>query len=168
MTIVAGTGHRPDKLGTEHYSGYIANNPLRTWVRVRARQELLRLRPFYVISGMAPGFDQDLARVAIELRIPFVAAIPFVGQEDRWPLRGRQEYRQLLQQAYEVVIVCEGGYERWKMQARNEWMVDHCTDVLAAFDGSPGGTANTVNYANRVRRPVHRIDPCEFRVGAAP
>jgi len=157
--IVGATGHRPDKLG-----GYAEEvTPLRAWVRAQIRRYLRQLRPLYGISGMALGVDQDFAEICIELRIPFIAAIPFRGQERAWPPEARTKYRQLLAQAYEVVIVSEGRYENWKMQARNEWMVDHCNVMLCVFDGSPGGTANTVNYADRVRREKIRIDPNEFR-----
>lgn len=161
--IVAGTGHRPDKLGTDAFSGYIDDNPLRVWIKARLRAHLRQLKPLYVISGMAIGFDQDLAEVCIALRVPFIAAVPFVGQECRWRVDAQEKYHALLAKAHDVVIVSDGLYERWKMQARNEWMVDHCNVLLAAFDGSPGGTAGTVNYADRVRRDTRRIDPNEFR-----
>lgn len=163
MSVVGCTGHRPDKLWIGDYSGYSALNPLRAWVKSRTRSLLKQLRPIHAVSGMAPGFDQDFVEVCIDMGIPFVAAVPFEGQERMWPPEAQQQYRKQLKLAYEVVIVTEGGYERWKMQARNEWVVDHITDLIAAFDGSPGGTANTVNYANRVQRPVHRIDPNELR-----
>ena len=163
MTIVSGTGHRPSKLGTDAFSGYIENNPLRVWIKSQLRAHLYQLHPLYVLSGMAIGFDQDLAAVCIELRIPFIAAVPFIGQERLWRHDAQEKYRMLLAHAYEVIVVCDGGYERWKMQARNEFMVDHCNVLLACFDGSPGGTAGTVNYADRVQREVRRINPNDYR-----
>jgi uncharacterized phage-like protein YoqJ len=45
------------------------------------------------------------------------------------------------------------------MQARNEWMVDNSNAMIAVWDGSPGGTANTVKYAQAKERPVLVIDP---------
>ena len=30
------------------------------------------------------------------------------------------------------------------MHARNRWMVEHTSRLIAIFDGSPGGTAHTV------------------------
>lgn len=161
--IVAITGHRPDKLGTSQFSGYAPENPLRTWIKDRLRARLKQLRPLYGITGMALGVDQDFAEICIELKIPFIAAVPFIGQERQWPLQSRERYRELLAQAYDIEIVCAGGYERWKMLARNQWMVDHCNALLAVFDGTAGGTASTVLYANSVQREVYRIDPNEFR-----
>jgi uncharacterized phage-like protein YoqJ len=161
--IVAGTGHRPEKLGTDAFSGYLDDNPLRAWIKAQTRMHLTQLKPLYVISGMAIGFDQDLAEVCIELCVPFVAAIPFVGQERRWRPEAQAKYHALLAKAHEVVVVSDGTYERWKMLARNQWMVDHCNVLLAAFDGTPGGTASTVLYANSIQRDILRIDPNEFR-----
>ena len=34
-------------------------------------------------------------------------------------------------------------------QKRNEWMVDHSSLVLAFYNGEPGGTANTIQYARK-------------------
>lgn len=156
--IVGATGHRPDKLG-----GYDEITPLRAWVRAQLRRQLRQLRPLYGISGMALGCDQDFTEACIELNIPFIAAVPFRGQERAWRREAQGAYKRLLAKAREIVIVSDGSYENWKMQARNEWIVDHCNVLLCVFDGSPGGTANTVNYADRVRREKIRIDPREFQ-----
>lgn len=168
MSIVAGTGHRPHKLWIDDYSGHHPMNPLRAWVKAQTRAKLTTLRPIHVISGLALGFDQDLADVCVDMGIPFIAAIPCDDHDSQWLPEARQHYQKLLKLAYEVVLVTPGPYERWKMQARNEWMVDHCSDLVACFDGSQGGTANTVNYANKLRREVHRIDPNELRRLLAP
>ena len=52
-------------------------------------------------------------------------------------------------------------YAVWKMQKRNEWMVDNCDAVIAVWDGAPGGTANTVDYARKLGKSVLVIDPVE-------
>jgi uncharacterized phage-like protein YoqJ len=161
--ILAGTGHRPEKFFLPTHSGYADDNPLRAWIKREAARHIRALRPLYVISGMADGFDLDLASVCVEIGQPFIAAIPFEGQERRWPARTQQRYRALREKAYEVVVVCEGPYTRDAMLMRNMWMVDHCNVLLAAFDGTPGGTAHTVNYANRMQREIARINPSDYR-----
>lgn len=143
--IIAGTGHRPNKIG-----GYSAQaDQLRFDL---AHWFLSHTRPASVISGMALGWDMALAEAALALEIPFVAAVPFAGQESMWPLESQERYRALMQRADAVHIVSRGDYSSAKMQRRNEWMVDNCTHVVALWDGSPGGTANCVAYANKVRR----------------
>lgn len=145
--IVAGTGHRPNKLGGY---GTEARNRL-----VNLATDVLRKRqPQRVISGMALGWDQALAVAACALDLPWTAAVPFEGQERAWPESSQREYRELLSLADDVVVVSPGGYASWKMQRRNQWMVDHADLVLALWDGSPGGTGNCVDYVRRTNKPL--------------
>ncbi len=158
MRKAAATGHRPDKIG-----GYDYYAPQRVWLRDRMRAELMDLMPEYVISGMALGIDQDWAQVAIDLAIPFIAALPFEGQDGQWPKSSRHYYNWLIGRAHEVVVVSPGSYAAYKMQVRNEWMVDNCTDLFAFWDGSEGGTGNCVKYAQRTKpNAVHYVDPNDF------
>ena len=39
------------------------------------------------------------------------------------------------------------AYTPYAMHARNRWMVEHTSRLIAIFDGSPGGTAHTVRLA---------------------
>jgi len=146
--ILAGTGHRPDKLGG--YSSLIARE-----LQKLAEKELFRLRPDMVIIGMAQGWDQALGWAAKAQHIPFRAYIPFVGQENVWPEEVQDRYRDLLSYADQMVVCSPGGYSAAKMQTRNMRMVDDCTDVLALWDGTPGGTANCVSYARFKKRVIH-------------
>jgi uncharacterized phage-like protein YoqJ len=138
--ILAGTGHRPDKLG-----GYGAAVSAR--LVDLARAALLKYRPDEVVSGMALGWDTALALAALELGIPLTAAVPFEGQETKWRPEQQELFRAILARATSVVVVSPGGYAVWKMQVRNEWMVDRATGVLALWNGTSGGTANCVEYA---------------------
>lgn len=150
--IICGTGHRPQKLG-----GY--SDQARQKLRLLAADYLCVQRPDRFISGMALGWDTALAEAALMLQIPYVAAIPFKGQESAWPAVSQQTFNFLVQHASEVVIVCDGSYAAWKMQKRNQWMVDHSDRVCALFDGSPGGTANCVKYALEGGKPIDNLWP---------
>lgn len=154
--IVAFTGHRPDKLG-----GYNLPNPTYSYVCQEIEKLLLELKPEKVISGMALGVDQWAANIAHKLGIPFIAAVPFTGQEKMWPTASKSIYNKLIKLASEVVIVCEGGYSPAKMQIRNEWMVDKCNNLIAVWDGTSGGTGNCVEYATKVGRLIYRINPLD-------
>lgn len=147
------TGHRPDKLG-----GWEA------WPRTFlilcdfAAEELKRINPDLVITGLAVGWDQAIAEACLFLKLPYVAAIPFRGQEARWSPSTRIRYRAYVEGAVDVEVVCEGGYAAWKMGRRNEWMVDRGDRGLALHDGGPsGGTFNCVEYA---RRRGKEVDNC--------
>lgn len=145
--IVSGTGHRPNKLG-----GY----DQRTHERLvkLAKDYLSVTRHERVISGMSLGWDQALAEAAIYLRIPLHAYVPFLHQEDAWPPISRQKYHELLLSAEHVVYCSDPGYAVWKMQKRNEDMVNDSDYVLALWDGSSGGTGNCVGYAQKKQKQI--------------
>lgn len=181
--IVAFTGHRPSKLG-----GY-GPSPTQDRVRAAIRDVLENVgyhtcdcgKSFWgrmsdlcpcgemrcgvvsyateVISGMALGVDQWAAEICVELGIPFTAAVPCDGQEARWPSQSQDHYYELLHKAQHVQVICPGSYEVWKLQRRNEWMVNNCEVLVAVWDGSAGGTKNCVDYARRIGCDVWRVDP---------
>jgi hypothetical protein len=144
------TGHRPTKLG-----GYGMDARIR--LRGLAAFYLSVTRPSRVISGMALGWDQVVAEAAIRLHIPVIAAVPFAGQESKWPVERQDFYRELLTHCAKVEIVSPGEYTIDKMQVRNEWMVDHGDHLTALWDGTSGGTCNCVRYAEREFRPITNL-----------
>lgn len=146
--ILAGTGHRPDKLG-----GY--GKEAAQHLRAVATKALKYMNPDAVISGMALGWDTALAQAALTLRINLIAAIPFEGQEKMWPEESRLMYKKIISRADDVRYICDPGYAPWKMQRRNEWMVDHSHGVIALWDGSEGGTGNCIRYAQKVGKPIY-------------
>lgn len=156
--IVSFTGHRPDKL-PDKKTGYNLPNPTYIHVCQEIEKYLLELKPDKAISGMALGVDQYAASVCIKLGIPFIAAIPFKGQEKAWPEKSQKIFNLLLKKACDIAIVCEGEYAAYKMQVRNQWMVDMCDILIAVWDGSQGGTANCINYAKSKNKQIIFINP---------
>lgn len=146
MNVIAGTGHRPNKLG-----GYSPG--ARSRLIKLADSYLATAKPEKVITGGALGWDQALGYAAIFRGIPHVLALPFEGFESKWP-KESQEFLYSLMNPSDVVFVSSPGYAPWKMQVRNQWMVDNCSTVLALWDGSDGGTGNCIRYAESVGRPV--------------
>lgn len=140
------TGHRPDKLGGYDY-------PERDKYLIDLAATILSNgvlnKPDLVLIGMAQGWDTCVAYACLLADIPYIAAVPFSGQEGMWPWPVKQQYYDLLRRAAEVVIVSPGGYEAWKMMARNAWMIERTTShVLALWNGdTSGGTASTVAMA---------------------
>lgn len=160
MVVLAATGHRPDKLGGAwDPRGFLP-------VIGRLRDDLVRravVDELEIVSGMALGWDTIVAAAAVMARdsgarVRLVAAVPFVGQESKWSdVTSLRWYARLLDVADDVVVVSPGGYERWKMMARNRWMVDRADRVLACWNGTPGGTAHCVGYARLVNVPVVNV-----------
>lgn len=158
--VVAGTGHRMDKLG-----GY--NQGAEKKVLEVARHAISTAKPSRVISGMALGWDTALALAALESRVPLIAAVPFEGFDSKWPTPSRRVYQSILEKAQEIVVIDKvndgryqelnnnippGVYSPIKLQTRNVWMVDNCELLVALWDGSSGGTANCLKYARAVKR----------------
>lgn len=145
--IVAGTGHRPDKLG-----GYTkaVNDKLRSL----AITSLRKTKATEVISGGALGWDRALAWAALDYKLPLTLALPFEMFWSKWPDDSVRELHMQIEAADKVVYVCDPGYAPWKMQQRNKWMVDHCDTVLALWNGTDGGTANCVRYAEKQNKPI--------------
>ena len=105
----------------------------------------------HFICGMANGCDLYFFDAARYLRLshPEVtseAAIPYSGQADRWrpELRARYDY-DLRQCDYQTLV--QEAYTPGCMMRRNRYMVDASRILIAAFDGRPGGTARTLEYA---------------------
>lgn len=147
--ILAATGHRPDKLG-----GY--DEATFDRLTAFARRTLSDRGPAKVISGMALGWDQAVATAAVQLGIPFIAAVPFQGFAARWPQGSRYRLTALLCDAAEIHVVSEVPGAR-ALQLRNEWMVDRADRMLALWNGSWGGTFNCIQYANRRKVPVENL-----------
>jgi len=153
--IIAFTGHR-------NLYGYDLSSPAYDSLRAEIIKLLQEHKPEKCISGMALGVDQLAAEICASLGIPFIAAVPFKGQEGVWNQESKDKYAELLGKAAEVVIVCEGGYAPWKMQKRNEYMCDNADAIIAVWNGSYGGTGNCVNYAEQIKKPIYRINPDEL------
>lgn len=141
MKIIAATGHRPDKLGGY---GDVSAALLTAFAGTMLNKYEGKIA---VVSGMALGWDQAIAVAALARDIDLVAAVPFKGQERKWPQEAQRRYREILDRAKKVVYVCEEGYAAYKMHHRNKWMVDRATEILALWNGSAGGTKNCVDYA---------------------
>lgn len=113
---------------------------------------------------MALGIDTIVAEVAVELNIPFVAAIPFVGQEKIWKQYQKDKYNSLLSKATEKVIVSSGGYAAYKMQVRNEWMVKNSDLLIAVYnDKKSGGTFNCLQFAHSENKQTSIIYTKDFK-----
>jgi uncharacterized phage-like protein YoqJ len=154
--IIAFTGHRPDKLG-----GYDLRSAIAMDVRRDLRDVItkaLRKDPeTKFISGMAQGVDMIAAEEVLKAKGYLIAAVPFAGQEKKWPPKAQAHYKFILDSAHEIRIIFPDGYAPWKLLGRNKWMVDHCDLLVAVWDGSAGGTSHCVQYAQEKKKPYINV-----------
>ena len=127
--------------------------------------ELIECGCLTFCTGMAMGFDiiaaECVMTVAAAMKnhaIRLICAIPFPDQARAYPPEWKARYNNILAKADKAVLISDTYYPRVYFD-RNRFMVDNSDFVLTWFDGSAGGTANTVNYANSKMRKV--INLCE-------
>lgn len=153
------TGHRPPEIG-----GYIVPNPTYDFIMDATKRIFLTLKPEKIIVGGALGMDIWAAQCAYDLGIPYDLYVPFLGQESIWPEKSQEEYRLMRSRAADVIVVCGGNYAAWKMQKRNEAMVNQLNNpedrLVSCWNGNrEGGTFNCVKYALSQNKKMIQINP---------
>ena len=156
------TGHRPDKLP------FMYGNNLKTG-------EFMRLASFALheayeggyrtfITGMCEGFDLWAAEIVLQHKtlhpdIRLEAALPY--ERFGWNRRSAERtlFLDVLKSCDAVTTLCP-DYIPACFQMRNRWMVDRSSLLIAAYNGTPGGTRNTVMYALQTGCRIRNIlDP---------
>jgi uncharacterized phage-like protein YoqJ len=164
--IVGVTGHRPGKLGKE----WNHKGPVTDHLRKYLKEILTDLKATSLISGLALGFDTIAAQTALEMNLELIGSIPFREQHLRWNEEAQKEYLRLRGLCTSLHVAIEGtslsrGHIARAMQIRNMWTVNNCGILVAAFDGTSGGTANTILYAQKIGKPIARINPSPQQAG---
>ncbi len=153
------TGHRPSKLPWGEDEGdarCVALKERLTGAILSAYESGFT----HYICGMAQGCDIYFAEAVLALRrqglpLTLEAAIPYGQQAEGWSQEQQARYQAVLGQCdYETLI--QDSYQPGCIQRRNRYLVDHCSLLIAAYSGVPGGTRQTLEYA--MRRQVPYID----------
>lgn len=139
------TGHRPEKIYRDE-----------KYIQKDIEKEIHRSieEGYYVfISGMARGVDILAAEAVLKIRknnpkIKLICACPYIGFERTWSYNWQFRYNKIIANANLIKYISQ-SYGSFCFQKRNEWMVDHSSKVIAVFNGSNGGTKNTIEYAKR-------------------
>jgi uncharacterized phage-like protein YoqJ len=118
---------------------------------------------------MALGVDQLWCDALNHLHVPWVAFIPCLRQDRKWPPAGQERYRRLLESAAgRMYPNGQVPYSPAAMHDRNRHMVSNSDLVLAVWDGTQGGTANAVAHAADAKLPIRRLDPTDLDAGWFP
>ncbi len=156
------TGHRSSKLPWKGNDGDIRCVALKNRLYDIA-EALYRAGITHYICGMATGCDMYFCEAVLKLRsehpeITLEAAIPCEDQTKLWDLRQRKLYNHYLHQCdFQTVIQRE--YTDGCMQKRNFYMVDNSSVLVAVFDGTYGGTMQTIAYAVKKGLEIIEIRP---------
>lgn len=147
------TGHRPEKL--KRPEGEIKN------CLEKAILKAVDDGFTTFITGMARGVDIWAGQIVLRLRqsnpdIRLIAALPYPDCESRWSVKWKKQYAEVLSAA-DLVECISDEYSMASFQKRDEWMVDQSSRVIAVYDGVPGGTKNTIDYAEKCGVEVEYI-----------
>ena len=144
--ICAFTGHRPQRLPW----GDREQDPrcLALKQMIASAVDLAAARGCRTfLCGMALGCDTYFAEAVLAREgLQLEAVIPCPGQADRWPGPDRARYEKLLLQCSRLTVF-EASYSEGCMLRRNRAMVDRADLLISVWDGSSGGTGETVRYA---------------------
>lgn len=106
------------------------------------------------ITGMAIGFDMISAEMVLELKktysyIKLIGAIPCKTQDKFWKKKDKQRYKTLLAKLNGIRCIYDNYIGRECMLERNRFMINNSSLVISLFNGTSGGTKNTLEYAKK-------------------
>lgn len=155
------TGHRPEKLPWGEQEERLDCVALKQSLLAQL-ERLYGVGFRHFICGMARGADFYFAEGVLALRrahaeVTLEAALPCLGQANKWSERDRMRWHRLVDQSDTVTLVQE-HYDRFCMLRRDRYMVDGSSAILAVFNGTRGGTMYTLNYAMEHRLDIYLFD----------
>jgi len=160
LKSLAFTGHRMEKLP------FTENSPGGVWLKQAMLDVVLeKAASGYAIflSGYAYGCDLFFAEAVLTAKrtypdIQLIACVPFPGQARSWSEDWKKRYAELLRRADAKVQLFD-HYTRGCFLARDRYMVDASTEVLAAYNGKhEGGTFYTMKYAYSKGKAITILD----------
>ena len=104
-------------------------------------------------AGGARGFDALAAQTVLRLKgrfphIKLILVFPCRTQTREWPAADVQEYERIKALADKVVYTSQ-EYTKGCMHRRNRHLVDHSSVCVCYLTKKDGGTAYTVDYAEK-------------------
>ncbi|MBO5421208.1 MAG: DUF1273 family protein [Clostridia bacterium] len=155
------TGHRPQTLKFLWNEECEMCKNLKMQIKNTITELIEKENAFHFISGMALGVDMICAEIVLDLKktypqITLECAIPCETQAAKWTEKYRDRYFNTII-ASDKETLLQTHYTADCMMKRNKYMVDKSDIVVAVWNGSKGGTANTVNYAKQSGKTIKQI-----------
>ena len=138
------TGHRPEKLDAPE-------EEVKAWLRTQIMKALADGYKTF-ICGMGMGVDIMAGQIVREIKendpsVHLICVIPWPGFAARWKMIWKGQYDFLLETSADYVKYMSKTYHDGVFRMRNEYMVDHSNRLIAYYNGAPGGTWDTIEYA---------------------
>lgn len=147
------TGHRVQKLPWRDNENDARCKAIKSTLRSEIEKAIQRGYKTF-LCGMALGFDTYCAETVLELKeehngVKLIGAIPCADQDIKWPEKDKKRYRDLLDKTDGIRCIYDKYNGSECMLERNRYMVNNSSLMIALFDGLPGGTKSTINYAHK-------------------
>lgn len=148
--IITGIAHTPARL---HERTYLPSNEL-VYLASKALREY---NATHLVTSLSLGWDQALAKAALELKIPYSVAIPYPGRDRVLKRDAQVIYYDLLSHAAEVNQVSEEFCDTAMIEA-HIWRVEHAEYLLALWDYEfTGDCFRVIEYALKTDKPVANL-----------
>lgn len=104
-------------------------------------------------AGGALGFDTIAAQTVLKLKqqhpqINLILVLPCLSQAKTWADSDKKVYEHIKEEADKIVYTSQ-EYTRGCMHKRNRYLVDNSCVCICYLTEDTGGTAYTVNYAQK-------------------
>ena len=146
------SGYRAEKMPFPLYEGAPLYDKLVADMK-KLIQRAIKAGAETFYNGGAYGFDIVAGETILDLKkeyphIKLITVRPFIGQGEDYTPDWQDRYQKVIVGSDEVIVLSHQYYSGC-YYARNRYMVDHSALLFCYFDGQPGGTKYTVNYAKR-------------------
>ncbi len=151
------SGHRPEKLDAPEFV-------VKLWLKSQIDDAISAgFRTF--ICGMAMGVDIWAGEIVLEKKavddsLRLICAVPWPGFPNNWSIEWHERYSAVLAKA-DLVVPIARQFAADVFWRRNTWMVDHSSRLIAFYNGAPGGTQETIDYARRQGIEVITNEPLQ-------
>ncbi|MCR5803192.1 MAG: DUF1273 domain-containing protein [Clostridia bacterium] len=152
------TGHKPEKIKEDI-----------DVIKANLRKEIMKaidLGYDTFISGMADGVDVWAAETVLDIKkekddIKLICAVAYNGTEKNRTPEKQEKFHDILRRA-DGTEYMNRKYAPWVFFARDEWMIDRASYVIAVFNGTRGGTEHTLKYAAEKERKIVYVNMKEI------
>ncbi len=141
------TGHRPEALYEDNTEEEIYD------LIYRAVEDAVYDGYKEFVCGACRGGDFLFGESVVKLKedypdIKLVCVLPCRNQSEYWANEDRDRYADLLDAADDVICLND-RFVKGCMHQRNRYMVERSSLLIAAFNGTKGGTEYTLSFAKK-------------------
>jgi ribonuclease HI/uncharacterized phage-like protein YoqJ len=140
-------GHRPPALGG--YDENLVSSAVRSKLTEILAAKQAVSPSLVVLTGLGLGAEQLGAEAAREAGVPYVAVLPYPGQDGVWPVASKERYAELLKDAAgQVLMQARPPESKQKAGAalarRDGWLARHADEAVVVWDGDDEYVGKTV------------------------